>query len=122
MMATKMVIVVRTDLDMGKGKIAAQVAHAAVSLVLDILNSSNSLWKEWLYKWLEEGQPKIVVKVPNLDELNKRYEKAIELNLPTTIIQDAGKTQIEPGTVTCIGIGPAPVELVDKITGDLKLL
>ncbi|QGR18380.1 peptidyl-tRNA hydrolase Pth2 [Sulfurisphaera ohwakuensis] len=121
-MATKMVIVVRTDLDMGKGKIAAQVAHAAVSLVLDILNSSNSLWKEWLYKWLEEGQPKIVVKVPNLDELNKRYEKAIELNLPTTIIQDAGKTQIEPGTVTCIGIGPAPVELVDKITGDLKLL
>lgn len=117
-----MVIVVRTDLDMGKGKIAAQVAHAAVSLVLDVLNSSNNVWKEWLNYWLNEGQPKIVVKVPNLEELNKRYERAISLGLPATIIQDAGKTQLEPGTITCLGIGPAPSDLVDKITGDLKLL
>lgn len=121
-MSTKMVIVVRSDLDMGKGKIAAQVAHAAVSLVLDILSSSNEDWKKWLNEWLSIGQPKIVLKVPNLDELIKRYEKAKELKLPTTIIEDAGKTQLEPGTITCIGIGPAPSEIIDKITGDLKLL
>jgi len=121
-MATKMVIVVRTDLNMGKGKTAAQVAHAAVSLVLDILNSSNSKWKEWLYEWLDEGQPKIVVKVQNLEELNKRYEEAMRFNLPAVIIQDAGRTQLEPGTTTCLGIGPGPSEIIDKITGDLKLL
>lgn len=121
-MHVKMVIVVRSDLNMGKGKIAAQVAHAAVTLVLDILNSSNNLWKQWLNLWLEEGQPKIVVKVPNLDDLNKRYQKAIALTLPAIIIQDAGKTQVEPGTETCLGIGPAPSDLIDSITGDLKLL
>lgn len=121
-MATKMVIAVRTDLNMGKGKIAAQVAHAAVSLVLNVLNSENREWKEWLHEWLDEGQAKIVVKIPNLEELNKRYEEAMKLNLPVVIIQDAGKTQLEPGTVTCLGIGPAPSEIIDKITGDLKLL
>ena len=121
-MTIKMVIVVRTDLNMGKGKIAAQVAHAAVSLVLNILNSNNNEWKEWLQEWLNEGQPKIVVKVQNLEELNKRYEEATKLNLPVVIIEDAGKTQLEPGTITCLGIGPAPSEIIDKITGDLKLL
>jgi len=121
-MTIKMVIAVRTDLNMGKGKIAAQVAHAAVSLVLSVINSNNREWKAWLNEWLNEGQAKIVVKVPNLEELNKRYEEAIRLNLPAVIIQDAGKTQLEPGTTTCLGIGPAPSEIVDKITGDLKLL
>ena len=117
-----MVIIVRTDLNMGKGKIAVQVAHAAVSLVLNILNSNNNEWKKWLSEWLDEGQTKIVVKVQNLEELNKRYEEAIKLNVPAVIIQDAGKTQLQPGTITCLGIGPAPSEIVDKITGDLKLL
>lgn len=121
-MATKMVIVVRTDLNMGKGKIAAQVAHAAVSLVLDVLNSSNNTWKRWLNEWLNEGQPKIVVKVQSVDEIEKRYKEALILGLPAVIIQDAGKTQIEPGTTTCLGIGPASEEIIDRITGDLKLL
>ncbi|MFP3064349.1 MAG: peptidyl-tRNA hydrolase Pth2 [Sulfolobus sp.] len=121
-MTIKMVIVVRTDIDMGKGKIAAQVAHAAVSLVLEIINGANGEWKNWLKLWLEEGQPKIVVKVRNLEELLTRKEMAEELGLPSVVIQDAGKTQLEPGTITCLGIGPAPNEIIDKVTGDLKLL
>lgn len=117
-----MVIIVRTDINMGKGKIAAQVAHAAVSLVLDILNSNNPKWKEWLYEWLNEGQPKIVVKINSLSELLDRVKKAEELGLPTTIISDAGKTQLEPGTITCAGLGPAEDSKIDIVTGDLKLL
>ncbi len=117
-----MVIVVRTDVDMGKGKVAAQVAHAAVSLVLKVLNSRNESWKRWLESWLNEGQPKIVVKVQSFEELMQRKQKAETLGLPTEVIVDAGKTQVEPGTVTCLGIGPAPSEVIDKVTGDLKLL
>lgn len=118
----KMVIIVRTDIKMGKGKIAAQVAHAAVSLVLDILNSSNPKWKSWLFEWLNEGQPKIVVKVNSITELNSKIEEAKKLGLPISLIEDAGRTQLEPGTVTCGGIGPSEDYLIDKITGDLKLL
>ncbi|MDT7900996.1 peptidyl-tRNA hydrolase Pth2 [Acidianus hospitalis] len=118
----KMVVMVRNDIKMGKGKIAAQVAHAAVSLVLDILNSNNNIWKSCLEEWINEGQPKIVVKVENLEELLKRAELARQKNLPVTIIQDAGKTQVEPGTITCAGIGPCEDSLIDSITGDLKLL
>ncbi|MEM3776070.1 MAG: peptidyl-tRNA hydrolase Pth2 [Metallosphaera sp.] len=116
----KMVIMVRVDVEMGKGKVAAQVAHAAVSLVLESINKPT--WRDWLDSWLHEGQPKIVVKVRSLDELISRIEKARANNLPTSIIADAGKTQIQPGTVTCGGIGPGPDDLIDKITGDLKLL
>ncbi|ARM75996.1 peptidyl-tRNA hydrolase Pth2 [Acidianus manzaensis] len=118
----KMVIVVRSDVKMGKGKIAAQVAHAAVSLVLDILNSNNTKWKSWLYEWIDEGQPKIVVKVNNLEELLDRIQKAKSNGLPVSIISDAGKTQLQPGTITCGGIGPSEDSEIDPITGDLKLL
>mgnify|MGYP001770688159 FL=1 len=121
-MPLKMVVVVRSDLDMGKGKIAAQVAHAAVSLVLEVQGSRNATWKEWLEDWLNQGQPKVVVKVNGLEELMKRKEMAERLGLPVAVIVDAGKTQVEPGTVTCLGIGPGPSELIDKVTGDLKLL
>ncbi|AOL16181.1 aminoacyl-tRNA hydrolase [Sulfolobus sp. A20] len=118
----KMVIVVRNDIKMGKGKIAAQVAHAAVTLVLNILNSNNERWKDWLNSWLDQGQPKIVVKVESLNDLMEKFKKAKEYMLPATVIQDAGKTQLEPGTITCLGIGPAPDDIIDLITGDLKLL
>ncbi|AWR97352.1 peptidyl-tRNA hydrolase [Acidianus sulfidivorans JP7] len=118
----KMIIIVRTDIKMGKGKIAAQVAHAAVSLVMDVLNSNNSKWKSWLFEWINEGQPKIVVKVETLEELLDRIQKAKINGLPTTIISDAGRTQLEPGTITCGGIGPAEDGQIDAITGDLKLL
>ena len=116
----KMVVMVRTDINMGKGKIAAQVAHAAVSLVLDCM--SRSSWRDWLDSWLHEGQPKVVVKVSSLEDLLSRVDKARSQGLPTTVISDAGRTQVEPGTVTCAGIGPGPDDLIDKITGDLKLL
>ena len=113
----KQVIVVRTDLDMGKGKIAAQVGHACV-LGAEHVRKSNP---DWFTKWWS-GQEKVVVKVSGLKELEKIRDGAIEIGIPWSEVTDAGHTQIAPGTTTCISLGPAPEDLIDKITGDLKLL
>ncbi len=117
-MVSKMVIAVRKDLDMGKGKIAAQVAHAAVSCAL---RSQKENRKEF-EKWYEEGQRKVVVKVNGLDEIFKIKSKADSMGIICEIIQDRGYTQVEPGTITCIGIGPEEEEILDRITGEYKLL
>ena len=113
----KQVIVVRTDLDMGKGKIAAQVGHACVLGAEHVRKSHTEWWSEW---W--GGQEKVVVKVSGIKELQEIKRHAIDLNLPWSEVSDAGHTQLAPGTTTCISIGPAPENLIDKITGDLKLL
>ncbi len=113
----KQVIVVRTDLDMGKGKIAAQVGHACV-LGAEHVRKSNP---EWFTEWWN-GQEKVVVKVSSLKELESVKQGAIELGLPWSEVTDAGHTQIAPGTITCISLGPAPEDRVDKITGELSLL
>ena len=113
----KQVIVVRTDLDMGKGKIAAQVGHACVLGAERVRKSK----PEWFQQW-GLGQEKVVVKVSGIKELQEVKRHAIDLDLPWSEVTDAGHTQIAPGTTTCISIGPAPENLIDKITGELKLL
>lgn len=117
-MELKQVILVRTDLKMGKGKIAAQVAHASLGAALKAMK----IHKEWFEKWIESGQAKIVLRVSSESELLEYRNKAVEVNLPTELIIDRGLTQLEPGTITCLAIGPAPSELIDKLTGSLKLL
>lgn len=113
----KQVIAVRTDLDMGKGKIAAQVGHACV-LGAEHVRKSHP---DWFDAWWH-GQEKVVVRVSGIRELQTIRTGAVDLGLPWSEVTDAGHTQIAPGTTTCISIGPAPENLVDKITGDLKLL
>ncbi|MEM1583294.1 MAG: peptidyl-tRNA hydrolase Pth2 [Nitrososphaerota archaeon] len=114
----KQAVVVRSDLKMSIGKTAVQVAHASVSSAEECRRMN----VEWYNQWLIEGQKKIVLKVQNLDELLKLYDRARSMKLPVALIEDAGLTELEPGTITAIGIGPAPSEQVDKITGDLSLL
>ena len=113
----KQVIIVRTDLEMGKGKIAAQVGHACVLGAEHVRKSNSSWFEEW---W--NGQEKVVVKVSSLKELEEVKKGAIGLDIPWSEVTDAGHTQIAPGTITCISLGPAPEEKIDKITGELKLL
>ena len=114
----KQVIVVRSDLAMGKGKIAAQAGHAAVSAA----EEARKRHPKWWGAWLDEGQCKIAVKVKGEKELLKIEKEAKEWGLPVALIVDRGLTQLPPGTVTCIGVGPAPADKVDKITGKLALL
>lgn len=111
----KQVIVVRADLKMGKGKLAAQVAHASLASFL----KAGFFAKR---KWLKQGMKKVVVKVSCEKELIEIYEKAKKAKLPCELIRDAGLTQIKPGTITALGIGPGEDEKIDKITKHLKLL
>lgn len=111
----KQVILVRSDLKLPKGKLAAQCAHASLEAAL---NSS----MDALAEWRSAGAKKIVLKVADLKEL-KRYEAlARKERLVAALIADAGHTVLEPGTVTCLGIGPDREEKIDKVTGGLKIL
>lgn len=113
----KMVLVVRNDLKMGKGKVAAQCSHAAVSAYRQLQARNPGLLRQWEYC----GQPKVVLKAPDEDSIVDLLTQARELGLTVSLIQDAGRTQIAPGSRTVLGIGPGSANLVDKVTGHLKL-
>ncbi len=114
-MKMKQVIVVRGDIGMSPGKLAAQCCHASVSAVLASKKTKVS-------GWTAEGQTKIVLQAPNEDSLLELKQKCDKARIVSFIISDAGHTELPPGTVTCIGIGPDAEGKIDKITGSLKLL
>jgi len=114
----KQVIVFRSDLRLSKGKVAAQAGHAAVSASEDARKHR----RQWWENWVSEGQRKIAVKVKSEKELLELENQAKEFGLPCALIVDRGLTEIPPNTVTCLGIGPAPAEKVDRLTGNLPLL
>src|SRR3990172_1267380 len=116
-MEYKQVIVVREDLNISEGKRAAQVAHAAVGAALEARESHTKWYKEWL----REGQRKVVLRARDLQELRELHEQARTLKLPAVMIDDAGLTELPPGTTTCLGIGPAPEDQVDRVTRRLPL-
>lgn len=114
----KQVIVFRSNLKLSKGKTAAQAGHAAVSAA----EEARKHHKEWFDGWSKEGQCKIAVEVKNEEELAELEARAKQMGLPRALVADRGLTEVPPGTVTCLGIGPAPAEKVDRITGNLPLL
>jgi len=111
----KQAILIRQDLKLPKGKAVSQGSHASVEAVL----RSD---KDKVSKWRKEGMAKIVLKVKDLKELNYFNQLAKDNGLVTALITDAGRTTVEPGTVTALAIGPDEDEKIDKITKDLKLL
>ena len=114
----KQVLVVRLDLEMGRGKAAVQCAHAAVSAAEEARNHLHSWWKSWM----EEGQLKVAVKVPDLESVLDLERKGRSKGIPVHLVRDRGLTQVPPGTITCLGLGPAPADIVDTLTGNLALL
>jgi PTH2 family peptidyl-tRNA hydrolase len=116
--AYKQVIAVRIDLGMSRGKIAVQVAHGSLSSAEQARALKQDIWKAWI----REGQKKVAVKVSSEEELLELRREAISHSLPHALIRDAGMTELPPGTITVLGIGPAKAEIIDEVTGDLKLL
>jgi PTH2 family peptidyl-tRNA hydrolase len=142
----KMVILVRADLKMTPGKIAAQCCHGCLACfrLVSSRNSRNAgaqagfhkndasvsgfqqitsepLWSSWLQAWEAAGEPKITLKVQDEQTLKTKYIAAMGANLPAVMIEDEGRTQIAPGSRTVCAIGPAPGSLIDAITGRLSL-
>jgi PTH2 family peptidyl-tRNA hydrolase len=114
--ATKLVLIVRADLGMGRGKIAAQAAHAAVAAVLAGLGSVG------VTAWLRDGQPKVVLRADDAEHFDAIASQAAVAGLPVQVISDAGRTQVLAGTQTCLAIGPADAERIDAVTAGLALL
>ena len=113
-MVLKQVLIVRNDLKMGKGKIAAQCSHASIEAML---KGHNRDFEEWR----SQGMKKIVLKVNSKKELFDLFEK-LKKRFPAALIKDAGLTQVESGEPTCIGIGPVEEEEIDRHVKELKLL
>lgn len=114
----KQILIIRTDLKMGKGKMAAQASHASVVATLDAQHSST----DWFNTWINQGMKKVAVKVSSEEDLNAVFRQAVLAKLPRALINDAGLTQLDPGTATAVAIGPAPQSRIDPITKQLKLL
>ena len=115
MLKYKQVILIRQDLKLPKGKLAAQSAHASVEAALKSDQKTVKAWRS-------EGMAKIVLKVKDQKELINYFQQAKDNNLTAALITDAGKTVIAPGTKTAVAIGPHQEEIIDKITGKLPLL
>ncbi len=113
-----MVLIVRGELRLTAGKAAVQAAHAAVLLVRRAEGRSRAD----LDRWLAEGQKKIALLLETLDEMQEIERRAARAGIPTVWVEDAGFTEVPPGTRTCLGLGPAPSRLLDPITGSLPLL
>ena len=111
----KQVMIVRTDIKMGKGKIAAQCCHAAIG-------AYKQADKQKIRKWENEAYAKVVLKVPSVHDLFMLRERARAKGVAYYLVTDAGRTQLPQSTITVLGLGPDEDDVIDEITGDLKLL
>jgi peptidyl-tRNA hydrolase len=114
----KLILCVRTDLGMGRGKIAAQCCHAAVGVYSELVNHYDDI----IDQWENNGSAKICVRVDNEEQLLAIVEVADSMGIPTYTVHDAGHTQVAPNMLTVAAIGPASAQLIDQVTGNLKLL
>lgn len=114
----KLVIVVRQDLKMGKGKIASQCSHAAVSAYKKMLKCD----PQTLMLWESTGQPKIILQCKDGQELDALHEQSRAVGLSTSLVRDAGRTQLTAGSSTVLSIGPGSSDKIDIVSGQLKLL
>ncbi len=114
----KMVMVIRTDLKMSKGKMIVQACHAAVESSEVAKRENREVWK----KWRNGSSKKVALRVESLEELLELYNNTLQLKVSCALIKDAGLTELPPGTTTALGIGPDKSEVIDKITGQLQLI
>jgi PTH2 family peptidyl-tRNA hydrolase len=118
---TKMVCVVRQDLGMSTGKVAAQVSHGTLG-AYRATQRRGAAGDESLRAWEAGGEPTIVLKVDDLAALEACMQQAEQRGLVAHRVADAGRTEVAAGSVTVGVIGPAANELIDQVTGSLSLL
>jgi PTH2 family peptidyl-tRNA hydrolase len=111
----KQVMVVNEALRLPCGKLAAQVAHASIGAFLGANDSDR-------VEWLSSGMTKIVLACESAQALLQLRDQAQAAGLPVFVVEDAGRTVVAAGTVTCLGIGPAADQAVATVTGALRLL
>jgi PTH2 family peptidyl-tRNA hydrolase len=114
----KQVVVVRKDIKMGRGKLAVQVAHAAVECAMESAVRNSKKVEEWR----RDGAKKIVVKADSLEDLFLLQESARKAKIVNYLVCDRGLTEFKEPTITCLGMGPDKDEVLDKLTGGLKLV
>ena len=117
----KQVIIIREDLknfNISVGKMAVQVAHGAVEGFRLVLRTNPKIARAWIH----QGQKKILLRVPTLAKLIEKYRIADDLNIPASIIVDAGLTELPPNTPTVLVLGPWYADIIDKVSGNLPLL
>ena len=114
----KMCVVLRTDLGMSTGKLIAQACHAAVEASEKAKKENHAVWR----RWRDEGAKKVALEAESLEELEELADRADELDIVNVIIHDAGLTEVPPGTMTALGIGPDVSEKIDRVTGALPLI
>ncbi|KFH66924.1 PTH2 family peptidyl-tRNA hydrolase [Podila verticillata NRRL 6337] len=113
----KMVLVIRSDLGMGKGKAAAQCCHATLANYKELAKKAPKTLKQWEYC----GQAKVTLKIENEEDMLLLQAQAMSLGLAAHSIRDAGRTQIAAGSRTVLAVGPGPVSVINSVTGHLKL-
>lgn len=116
-METKLVIIARKDVKLSAGKLAAQVGHASVDCALKAMRHQRDVFDSWH----GEGQKKVVLKAEKEADLFRLKMEAEKAGLTTALIADAGHTELAPGTITVLGVGPGRASEVDKVTGHLPL-
>ena len=116
-MELKQVVIMRNDLNMGRGKIAAQACHASLGASEEVKQTDLSLWKAW-----KGNLEKVIVLTASLEDILVIEVLCNNDNIPCKLIIDAGLTEIMEHTVTCLGIGPVEADRINLITGDLDLL
>src|SRR3989442_12577200 len=114
----KQVLIVRLDLEMGRGKAAVQCAHAAVSAAEEARTHLHDWWKSWM----DEGKMKVALKVPDLDSVLELKRKGKSKGIPVPLVRDRGLPKAPPETFPCLGLAPPPAVLLDSLTGNLTLL
>ena len=113
-----MVLVTRGDLDLSRGKLAAQCGHAVAECVLKAKREEPRMLK----RYMKEGARKVVCAAPNLEALRRLFGDARVCGLVYYMVTDAGHTEIPAGTVTVLGIGPGPRSEIDPLTSSLPLV
>jgi PTH2 family peptidyl-tRNA hydrolase len=110
----KQVIILKEELSMSRGKQIAQACHASLKSYQKASNKAQKAWEE-------QGAKKIALSNDDTN-IKERFQQAKSLQIPASLVKDAGHTELQPGTITALGLGPAEEEKINKVTGDLKLI